>query len=97
MLEFFDLEVKQALDIIFYIFSCFGFFVGIVLMVSPEAFDALNKSLSKEYGLKTRLLPKIELKAIYILDKVITKDRKHGVMAGIFIAVFSFVLILFKN
>lgn len=95
MLELFELD--KAFDIIFYIFVSFGFFVGIVLMVSPEAFDSLNKALSKEYGLKTRLLPKIELKAIYILDKTMTKNRSHGVIAGIVIAVVSFVLILFKS
>lgn len=87
-------ELYGAVELIFYILVSLGFFVGIVLMVSPEAFDELNKALSKEYGIKTRLLPRIELKAIHVLDKVITKNRMHGMVVGFIISVVAFVLIL---
>ena len=87
-------ELYQAVELIFYFLVSLGFFVGIVLMVSPEAFDVLNKALSKEYGIKTRLIPRIELKAIHILDKIITKNRTHGMIIGFIIASASFVLLL---
>ena len=66
-------EFLEIVKFLLYILVSFGFFTGIVLMVSPEAFDALNRALSKEYGIKTRLVPKIELTAIHVLDKIITK------------------------
>ena len=75
----------------FHIMISFAFFVGVVLMVSPEAFEALNRALQKEYGLKTRLLPKIENTTINIIDKAVIKNR---VFAGLSISVVSFVLLL---
>jgi len=87
----------QVMSLILRFLVSFGFFVGIVLMVSPEAFDALNKALSKEYGIKTRLIPKIELTAIHLLDKIITKKRIYGIAAGFLISTISFVLLLINN
>lgn len=75
----------------------FGFFSGIVLMVSPEAFDALNKALSREYGIKTRFIPKLELATIHVLDKIITKKRSHGIIVGLIITVTSFILLLINK
>ena len=95
MLSF--LEIGEAFRLIFYFLVSFSFIMGIVLMVSPEAFDTLNKALSKEYGIKTRILPKIELTVIHVLDKVITKNRAHGIIAGFIISTISFLLILFNK
>ncbi len=89
-----EIGIFDAVQFIFYILVSFGFFVGIVLMVSPEAFDALNKALGREYGIKTRLVPRVELTAIHILDKFITKNRLHGMTIGFLISTFSFILIL---
>ena len=72
----------------------FAFFVGIVLMVSPEAFEALNRALQKEYGLKTRLVPKLENTSIDVIDKALIKNR---IIAGLIIAVCSFVLLLINK
>ena len=91
------MEMGEALQLIFYFLVSFSFFMGIVLMVSPEAFDTLNKALSKEYGIKTRILPKIELTAIHVLDKIITKNRSHGIIAGFIISAISFLLILLNK
>ncbi len=87
-------EIFNIVEAIFYFLVSFGFFVGIVLMASPEAFDALNRSLSKEYGIKTRLIPKIELTAIHVIDKFVTKNRWHGIIIGFTISMVSFILLL---
>jgi len=88
------LELYGVVELIFYILVSFGFSIGLILMVSPEAFDIFNKALSKEYGIKTRLVPRVELKVIHILDKIITKNRARGMALGFIIASLSFVLLL---
>jgi hypothetical protein len=87
-------ELVLIINLVLRFLLSFGFFVGIMLMISPEAFDALNRALSKEYGIKTRLIPKLELTAIHILDKIITKNRAHGIISGLVIVTVSFVLLL---
>lgn len=87
-------EWVQIMQLTLRFLVSFGFFSGIVLMVSPEAFDALNKALSREYGIKTRFIPKLELATIHVLDKIITKKRSHGIIAGFVISVVSFILLL---
>ncbi len=89
-----NVEAMEIFTLIFRFLVSFGFFAGIVLMVSPEAFDALNRALSKEYGIKTRLLPKLELTCIHVLDKIVTKKRSHGIIAGFLISTISFILLL---
>ena len=90
-------DLVQIASLILHFLVSFGFFVGIVLMVSPEAFDALNKALSREYGIKTRLIPKIELATIHMLDKIITKKRVYGIAAGFIISTISFILLLINK
>lgn len=94
LLYFETSEWIQIMQLTLRFLVSFGFFSGIVLMVSPEAFDALNKALSREYGIKTRFIPKLELATIHILDKIITKKRSHGIIAGFVISVVSFILLL---
>lgn len=90
-------EIDLIVNLIFHFLLSFGFFVGIVLMISPEAFDALNKAFGKEYGIKTRLIPKLELTFIHILDKIITKNRMHGIISGFLISLISFILLLINK
>lgn len=90
-------EWVQIMQLTLRFLVSFGFFSGIVLMVSPEAFDALNKALSREYGIKTRFIPKLELATIHVLDKIITKKRSHGIIAGFVITVVSFILLLINK
>jgi len=90
-------DLIQIITLVLHFLVSFGFFVGIVLMVSPEAFDALNRALSKEYGIKTRLVPKIELATIHMLDKIITKKRIYGIAAGFAISTISFILLLINK
>ncbi|HOD12940.1 MAG TPA: hypothetical protein PLO93_03560 [Candidatus Omnitrophota bacterium] len=94
LLYFETSEWIQIMQLTLRFLVSFGFFSGIVLMVSPEAFDALNKALSREYGIKTRFIPKLELATIHILDRIITKKRSHGIIAGFVISVVSFILLL---
>ena len=89
MLEVFGLDVSAK--ILIYIMISFSFFVGIILMVSQEAFSAFHKSLQKEYGLKRRLSPKIENTYIDFIDRVLMKYR---VLAGMLISLTAFFLLL---
>ena len=77
--------------IVFYIMISFAFFVGILLMVSQEAFDSFNRDLQKEYGIKRRLFPKIEDSNFNFIDYLLLKNR---LIAGLLITVISFVLLL---
>lgn len=92
MFDIFGLNVSS--QIFFRLMVAFAFFIGIILMVSPEAFEAFNRALQKEYGLKARIFPKLENTAIDIIDKVIMKNR---VLAGFSIALISFFLLLIHN
>ena len=85
------LGISVSANMFFYIMVSIGFFVGIILMVAPEAFDSLHKSLQREYGLKIRLVPKIENTSVDVIDRAIIKNR---VMSGLIISVAAFVLLL---
>jgi ABC-type phosphate transport system permease subunit len=69
----------------------FAFFVGIMLLVSQEAFDAFSRDLQKEYGVKKRFFPKIENSQYNFIDFVVLKYR---FMAGIIISIAAFILLL---
>lgn len=92
MFTAFDLVVFLQLTV--RVFVSLSFAIGVVLMISPEAFDMLSKSLSKEYGFKTRFIPKFELRIIHLLDKIITRHRIYGILAGAAIAGVSFILLI---
>ena len=89
MLEVFGVDISARMLI--YLFLCFAFFVGIILMVSQEAFGAFHKALQKEYGIKRRLAPKLEDTEFDIIDQVLMKYR---VFAGMLICLTSFFLLL---
>lgn len=89
MVEIFEFNV--CAKIIFTLMVSLSFFIGIILLVAPEAYQALNKSLQKEYGLKVRLLPKIENSANFSIDQTVVKYR---VFTGLLIAVTSFLLLI---
>ena len=76
---------------IFYLLVSFGFVIGIVLMVSPEAFNSFSEALKKEYGVKKRIIPKIENTMTSIMDDLC---KKHAVIIGMFISVASFALLI---
>ncbi len=80
-----------SVSMIIYLLLSFTFFIGILLIVSQESFIALNKALQNEYGLKRRLTPKVEDTHIDVIDKFLIK---HRVLAGLFISVCAFVLLL---
>jgi len=85
------LGIGLSANMFFNIMVSFGFFIGIILMIAPEAFDSLNKSLQKEYGLKVRLVPRIEDATVDVIDKTIIKNR---IMSGLIISVTAFALLL---
>ena len=89
MIDIFGLEVSARF--FFHIMVSFAFFVGLILMASPEAFETLNRALQKEYGLKTRIIPSLENTSIDVIDKAVIKSR---VIGGMVIAIASFVLLL---
>ena len=69
----------------------FSFFVGIMLVVSFEAFEHFNAALQKEYGMKKRLAPKVESIENKFTDWFLTR---YPLISGIFISVMSFILLL---
>jgi len=83
-------DIGETANMVFYIMISFGFFVGIILMVAPEVYHPLNKALQREYGLKIRLMPKIEESA-ETLDMVL---NKHRVIAGMCISISAFMLMM---
>ena len=89
MLEVFGLDISA--HVLFNLMLSFAFFVGLILMVSREAFGAFHQALQKEYGLKRRLAPKIENHSSDIIDKILIKYR---VFAGMVICIIAFFLLL---
>ena len=92
MFEVFGLDISAK--ILEDLMLSFSFFVGIVLMVSREAFGAFHKALQKEYGLKRRLSPKLENTRSDIIDKILIKYR---VFAGVVISITAFFLLLLNR
>ncbi len=92
MVDVFGLDVSS--QIFFRLMISFAFFIGLILLVSPEAFAELNKTLQKEYGLRTRLLPKFENTTFNIFDKTILKYR---ILAGLLITITAFFLLLIQS
>ena len=72
----------------------FAFFIGIVLVISPKAFYTLNKAFQREYGIRRRILPKLEDVRIDVIDKIVIKNR---IIAGLAISIISFILLLVKK
>ena len=72
----------------------FAFFIGIILMISRDAFITLNRDLQREYGIKRRLSAKLE--DVYI-DVVERASLKYPVFVGLFIAIFAFILLLMRS
>lgn len=76
---------------VFHIMVSIGFFVGIILMVAPKAFDSLDEALQKEYGIKKRFIPKIEDTKIDVIDQIC---KRNTVISGMVISVLSFILLM---
>lgn len=89
MFEVLGLDVSAK--VLFNLMLSFSFFVGLILMVSQEAFSAFHKALQKEYGLKRKLAPMLENTRFDFIDRVLMKYR---VFAGMAICITSFFLLL---
>ena len=85
------LGLTESMRFLVFLMLSFSFFIGIVLMVSHEAFAHLNQAFQKEYGLKKRLLPKLENIRVSFIDWIVLKYR---FIAGLLISVLSFLLLL---
>ena len=59
----------EYFKIIFYILVSMAFVTGVILMVSPNTFEALNKVLRKEFGLRKKFFPKLEDEKIEVIDQ----------------------------
>ena len=77
--------------VFFHVMVSVAFIVGILLMVAPDVFQALNRILQKEYGMRKRVAPKLEETQIDVIERVALKNR---VLTGVALAVISFVLLL---
>ncbi len=89
MLEVLGLDIS-AKFLVFLMLS-FSFFVGIILLVSSDAFRSFNQALQKEYGLKRRIAPQLEDARVDFVDRVLIKYR---LMAGLLICIAAFFLLL---
>lgn len=86
--------LTHSTNMFFYIMVSMGFFFGIILMIAPEAYHQINNALQKEYGLKVRLLPKLEDRNVDFVDRIMIKYRKA---TGLMISISAFVLLLFNK
>ena len=86
-----DLGLRDSLRMFSFLMLSFAFFVGIMLVVSQEAFEIFNRALLREIGLRKRLLPGIEDTKFSFVDFVILK---FPLVAGLIISVSSFILLL---
>ena len=89
MLE--KLGLIESAEMFVYLMLSLSFFVGIMLIVSYEAFRHFDAALKKEYGWRRRLFPKIEDTSNTLVDVIITK---YPLTSGIIIAVSAFILLL---
>ncbi len=87
-----QLGLWEALHVFMLVMLSFAFFVGILLVVSQDAFDNFNKELQKEYGIKKRFFPKIEDSWYDFIDYLMLKNR---LITGLAIAITAFLLLLF--
>lgn len=84
-------DLSDSTRVITGILLSLAFFVGIMLIVSQEAFILFNKALSKEMGIRKRYLPRLENKNYPYIDLLILK---YPLIAGLVIAVTAFILLL---
>lgn len=89
MLE--SLEVIGAVKLFIYIMLAFAFFVGILLLVSDQAFSLFNKDLQREYGIRKRMFPKVEDSKYEFIDFLLLK---HRFISGLLISIIAFILLL---
>ena len=89
MLDTLGLDIS-AKFLIFLMLSL-AFFVGLLLLVSHEAFQSFHNKLQQEFGLKRRIAPKLENTQVDIVDKVLLKYR---FLAGLMICMAAFFLLL---
>jgi len=85
------LGIQVPLQAMFTLFISFSFFIGLLLMVSPEAFSSLERIFNKEYGFKRKLVPKLEDAKVEAFDKIIIKNRG---IAGMIICIVSFLMLI---
>ena len=81
----------ESMEIFFNLMISLSFFVGIMLVVSTEAFDHFNCALQKEFGIRKKIIPSVEDSANHFVDWLILK---YPFFAGIFISVASFALMM---
>jgi len=91
MYEILWFSLETSFHMIFYIMISIGFAVGIIIVVAPNAFEILNKSLNKEYGFRFRFFKKIEDSKLGSLERLVAK---HSVIVGTILSVITFALLI---
>ena len=86
-----SLGLTDAGKFLSYLMIAAAFFVGIMLLVSAEAFELFDKELRKEYGMKKRLFPQIEDRKYEFVDYILLKCR---FISGLIITIISFIFLL---
>ena len=78
-----------ALKLFMRIMLAFAFAGSLFVLIDPEVYKKLNSILTKEYGIKKKLMPIIESEKTS-LDQVVLQNRK---LLGSLFLVLSFVLL----
>ncbi len=84
-------DFRLTFDVMLRLGLSFAFFVGIMLVVSQDAVQILNRDLQRELGLKKRLVSKIEDRHFTFIDRAIFRFRY---CSGLSIAITAFLLLL---
>ena len=86
--------ILEAGDFIYTIALCFAFFMGIMLIVSREAVECLNKDFQREYGWKRYVLSQLEEPKYKFIDAVV---MKYPLWVGLLVSITSFLLLLIHH
>jgi hypothetical protein len=83
-----------SVKVIFKILVTFGFLVGTLMSSSLENFQKFRQIVEQEYGIKKKIIPKIETKCSDVVDRIVLRNR---VIFGVIISAASFLLLLISN
>ncbi|MBN3038958.1 MAG: hypothetical protein JW869_06045 [Candidatus Omnitrophica bacterium] len=87
-MEFLALLMKYILIV----FSLGGIFYHLLILKSPASSEKIEKRLGKEYGVKTRLVPKIEENNMELHMRLV-KSKNYNILVIIFLILLLIVLV----
>ena len=86
-METFALILKYSLIV----FSCAGILFHLLILRNPMKASHVEKKLQKEYGVKTRIVPKIEEPNLEVHQRLIN-SKVYNILATIFLILVLLIL-----